>query len=69
MNCQGDDSDLDSTYGGSIAGTDTTSIASSLYAFKYDNGRRYQSYREGQYILPVSILTGSARDRRLTTFY
>ncbi|KAH0614746.1 uncharacterized protein H6S33_000382 [Morchella sextelata] len=30
----------------------TTSLASSVLNYKYENGRRYHSFRDGQYVLP-----------------
>ncbi|KIV96833.1 hypothetical protein PV10_00650 [Exophiala mesophila] len=47
-------SDQDSTFGGSDEGgsTTTTSLASSVFDYVYENGRRYHKYREGSYALP-----------------
>ncbi|EXJ65684.1 uncharacterized protein A1O5_11211 [Cladophialophora psammophila CBS 110553] len=45
-------SDGDSGYSGSIAGSWSASLASSVLNYKYENGRRYHAFREGQYILP-----------------
>lgn len=45
-------SEVDSALGESDAESDTTSLASSVLAYKYENGRRYHSYREGKYVLP-----------------
>ncbi|OJJ42161.1 hypothetical protein ASPZODRAFT_29416 [Penicilliopsis zonata CBS 506.65] len=36
----------------SSAGTDYTSLRSSVLEYEYENGRRYQSYRKGQYLFP-----------------
>ena len=47
-----DSSDVDSALGGSDVESDTTSLASSVLDYKYENGRRYHSYREGKYVLP-----------------
>ncbi|OJJ43882.1 hypothetical protein ASPZODRAFT_135918 [Penicilliopsis zonata CBS 506.65] len=33
-------------------GTDYTSLKSSVLNYEYDNGRRYQSYRRGEYLFP-----------------
>jgi len=44
--------DDDSAYEGSEVGTITTSLASNVRAYRYDNGRRYHAYREGAYPLP-----------------
>jgi len=42
--------DADSTYG-DIA-SETTSLTSSILKGRYENGRRYHAYKEGQYMLP-----------------
>lgn len=47
-----DSSEIDSALGESEAESDTTSLASSVLNYKYENGRRYHSYREGKYVLP-----------------
>ncbi|EME42685.1 hypothetical protein DOTSEDRAFT_175929 [Dothistroma septosporum NZE10] len=39
-----DEDDADSTYGGSVAGTDTTSLLSSIARYREENGRTYHSY-------------------------
>ncbi|OJJ43493.1 hypothetical protein ASPZODRAFT_135957 [Penicilliopsis zonata CBS 506.65] len=33
-------------------GTDYTSLRSSVLDYEYDNGRRYQNYRKGEYLFP-----------------
>jgi predicted O-methyltransferase YrrM len=43
--------DRDSSYGASIA-TDTTSIKSDVYNYRYEHGRRYHAYKAGQYLYP-----------------
>jgi len=43
-----DDSDL----GSDISSVYSASLASSIYAYKYENGRRYHAYREGEDPLP-----------------
>ncbi|GLA47592.1 hypothetical protein AnigIFM63604_002270, partial [Aspergillus niger] len=46
-------SDNDSTYPGSLGDASyTTSITSSAMNYAYENGRRYHSYHEGEYVLP-----------------
>lgn len=40
----------DSAVGSSA--TSATSLLSEVKDYKYENGRRYHSYREGQYVLP-----------------
>ncbi|OJJ79327.1 class I SAM-dependent methyltransferase [Aspergillus glaucus CBS 516.65] len=48
-----DDYDADSTYEGSLGDASyTTSITSSAMKYTYENGRRYHSYHEGEYVLP-----------------
>ena len=47
-----DDNDVDSAYGSVAGSTNTASLASSIYNYKYENGRRYHAYREGEYVLP-----------------
>lgn len=49
---QSDENDADSAIGESIGDSLTASLASSVLNYKYENGRRYHAYREGQYILP-----------------
>ncbi|KAL2012844.1 hypothetical protein VTN00DRAFT_369 [Thermoascus crustaceus] len=44
-------SDSDSAFA-STNGSDLTSLSSSIKAYVYENGRRYHSYREGEYVLP-----------------
>lgn len=48
-----DQPETDSAYGDDTdAQSDTTSLMSEVLNFKYENGRRYHSYREGEYVLP-----------------
>lgn len=48
-----DQPDTDSAYGDeSDTQSDTTSLVSEVQNFKYENGRRYHSYRAGEYVLP-----------------
>ena len=42
---------MDSTLG-SDASLRSTSVTSSIYDYRYENGRRYHAYRAGQYPLP-----------------
>jgi hypothetical protein len=46
---QGGPGDTDSTYGGSLIGCDTDTLASYITDYRYENGRRYHSYRDGEY--------------------
>lgn len=41
-----------SDYDTDSLGSDLTSVASSVYNYVYENGRRYHSYRAGKYMLP-----------------
>ncbi|OJJ42537.1 hypothetical protein ASPZODRAFT_2119646, partial [Penicilliopsis zonata CBS 506.65] len=36
----------------SSSGTDFTSLRSSILDYQYENGRRYQNYRKGEYLFP-----------------
>ena len=47
-----DGSDDDSAVGSDSESTRSASFASSITAYKYENGRRYHAYREGAYYLP-----------------
>lgn len=47
-----DHSESDSAYGDSLLGSETTSLASSVLDYKYENGRRYHAFQEGAYVLP-----------------
>jgi hypothetical protein len=51
------DDDNDSTFGGSLIGCDTDTLASYITDYRYENGRRYHSYRDGEYwvISPVYL--------------
>ena len=49
---QSDDDDNDSALGESVNGSCTTSLATSIRNYKYENGRRYHAYREGEYPFP-----------------
>lgn len=44
--------DVDSAYGSVLGSARTGSLSSAVYDYVYENGRRYHSYREGQYVLP-----------------
>lgn len=45
------ESDTDSALGSETASS-TTSIASSVLNYQYENGRRYHAFRSGAYVLP-----------------
>lgn len=46
-----DDADVDSAYAESVY-SETTSLSSSIFDYQYENGRRYHSYKAGQYFAP-----------------
>ncbi|EEH22097.2 hypothetical protein PABG_04308 [Paracoccidioides brasiliensis Pb03] len=46
-----DQEDIDSTFGDDVE-SDTKSLTSSIQRYRIENGRRYQSYREGAYYAP-----------------
>ncbi|KAJ6258701.1 hypothetical protein Dda_6750 [Drechslerella dactyloides] len=48
----GSTSDSDSACGSWLSADDTTSLNSSVLAYKYENGRRYHAYKEGKWIMP-----------------
>lgn len=41
--------DNDSALGGSLIGCDRETIASYLTDYRYENGRRYHAYKDGEY--------------------
>lgn len=41
--------DGDSAFGGSLIGCDTDTLASYITDYRYENGRRYHAYRDGEY--------------------
>lgn len=43
-------SDTDSAYGD--VASSTTSVASSIYKYRLENGRRYHAYKDGIYVIP-----------------
>jgi hypothetical protein len=46
--------DNDSTYGGSLIGCDSDTLASYITDYRYENGRRYHAYRDGEYwVIPL----------------
>lgn len=53
--------DNDSAFGESLIGCDTDTLASYITDYRYENGRRYHAYRDGEYwVFPFSFfrLTG-----------
>lgn len=42
-------SDADSAFGGSLIGCDTDTLASYITDYRYENGRRYHAYQDGEY--------------------
>jgi trans-aconitate methyltransferase len=57
-------SDTDSALGLSFVSTSTTSLASSILNYQYENGRRYHAYRAGAYVLPNDELEQDRLDLR-----
>ena len=47
--------DNDSALGGSLIGYDTQTIASYITDYRYENGRRYHAYRDGEYWVSPSL--------------
>lgn len=41
--------DNDSAFGGSLIGCDTDTLSSFITDYRYENGRRYHAYRDGEY--------------------
>jgi hypothetical protein len=41
--------DNDSAFGGSLIGCDTDTLASYITDYRYENGRRYHAYQDGEY--------------------
>lgn len=48
-----DNNEGDSAYGDNNSTSDWTSVTSSIYKGVFENGRRYQSTKEGEYFLPA----------------
>jgi SAM-dependent methyltransferase len=48
----GRDDDVDSTLGSEASSLRSVSLSSSIYNYRYENGRRYHGYRDGRYFLP-----------------
>jgi hypothetical protein len=48
--------DNDSAFEGSIEGSSTTSIGSSILDYRKENGRRYHAYKEGSASLSLVLL-------------
>ncbi|KAF1985482.1 S-adenosyl-L-methionine-dependent methyltransferase [Aulographum hederae CBS 113979] len=56
-----DEDDDDSAYGDDVL-SDTTSIASTIYRHRFENGRRYHKYQEGSYWGPNDDLQNDQLD-------
>ena len=52
--------DNDSALGGSLIGYDTQTIASYITDYRYENGRRYHAYRDGEYWVSSSLTFDTA---------
>jgi hypothetical protein len=48
----GQEDDLDSTLGSETSSHRSISLTSSIYNYRYEDGRRYHAYRDGRYLLP-----------------
>ncbi|KAH6877223.1 S-adenosyl-L-methionine-dependent methyltransferase [Thelonectria olida] len=57
-----DANDSDSTYSASTGVTDTTSLRTSILAYKWENGRRYHAYQDGSYWGPNDDRQQEAED-------
>ena len=44
-----DNDDNDSAFGGSLIGCDTDTLSSLITDYRYENGRRYHAYKDGEY--------------------
>ncbi|KXT06715.1 hypothetical protein AC578_8536 [Pseudocercospora eumusae] len=42
----------DSGLGSDLDSVESTSLASSIFGYKYENGRRYHAFRDGAYLMP-----------------
>lgn len=52
--------DNDSALGGSLIGYDTQTVASYMTDYRYENGRRYHAYRDGEYwVFPLLVVDAS----------
>ncbi|KAL5319373.1 hypothetical protein ACEPPN_012424 [Leptodophora sp. 'Broadleaf-Isolate-01'] len=65
----GDDADYgqdfnnnDSALGGSLIGCDTDTLASFITDYRYENGRRYHAYRDGEYWGPNDETSSELQD-------
>ncbi|PMD49341.1 S-adenosyl-L-methionine-dependent methyltransferase [Hyaloscypha bicolor E] len=54
--------DNDSTYGGSLIGCDSDTLASYITDYRYENGRRYHAYRGGEYWGPNDEYSNDLQD-------
>lgn len=54
--------DNDSAFGGSLIGCDTDTLASYITDYRYENGRRYHSYRDGEYWGPNDEISSNLQD-------
>jgi hypothetical protein len=47
------DFELDSTFGDDDRSTTSQSIRSSVYNYRYENGRTYHAYHDGEYLVSL----------------
>jgi hypothetical protein len=57
---EGGSRDNDSTYGGSLIGCDSDTLASYITDYRYENGRRYHAYRDGEYWVIFSFFPSAS---------
>lgn len=55
-----DDADNISLADSGVASEDIASIASTIFDYQYENGRRYHTYRHGKYLLPCDEVGSSS---------
>jgi len=60
-----EEDDFDSALGSDTSSHRTTSVTSTIYNYRYENGRRYHAYRDGNYFLP----NDEAEQDRLDLFH
>ncbi|KAI9650022.1 hypothetical protein NHQ30_000035 [Ciborinia camelliae] len=54
--------DDDSAFGGSLIGCDTETLASFVTNYRYENGRRYHAYQDGEYWGPNDESSSDSQD-------
>ncbi|KAJ8068411.1 hypothetical protein OCU04_003971 [Sclerotinia nivalis] len=54
--------DYDSAFGGSLIGCDTKTLATYITDYRYENGRRYHAYQDGEYWGPNDEPSSDSQD-------